>query len=87
MLVALSDIFLTVLYARSGAGLLSDRLHKGLWRLFRGAARRFPRFKNRLLAYAGPLLLVVTALFWVALELLLGLAPWVFTHHLACAGL
>ena len=70
VLVALSDIFLTVLYARSGAGLLSDRLHKGLWRLFRGAARSFPRFKNRLLAYAGPLLLVVTALFWIALLLL-----------------
>ena len=70
MLVALSDIFLTVLYARDGAGLLSDRLHKGVWRLFRSAARRLPRFKQRLLAFAGPLLLVVTALFWVGLLLL-----------------
>lgn len=70
VIVALGDIFLTVLYARSGAGLLSDRLHKGVWRLFRYAARRLPRFKNRLLAFAGPLLLVFTALFWVALLLL-----------------
>ena len=70
VLVALSDIFLTVLYARSGAGLLSDRLHKGAWRFFRFAALKLPRFKNRLLAFAGPLLLVFTALFWVALLLL-----------------
>ena len=69
VLVALSDIFLTVLYARSGAGLLSDRLHKGVWHLFRRAALKRPRFKNRLLAYAGPILLVLTALFWIALLL------------------
>lgn len=75
--VALSDIFLTVLYARSGASLLSDRLHKGVWHLFRRAARALPGYNGRLLAYAGPSLLVLTVLLWVLL-LLVGFALIVY---------
>jgi hypothetical protein len=73
VVVALSDISLTVLYARSGASLLSDRFHKGVWHLFRSSVRVLPRYRDRLLAYAGPSLLVLTVLLWVLL-LLVGFA-------------
>lgn len=73
VVAALSDIFLTVLYARSGAGLLSDRFHKEVWHISRSAARALPRYRDRLLAYAGPSLLVLTVLLWVLL-LLIGFA-------------
>lgn len=70
MLVALADIFLTVLYARSSASLLSNRLHQSVWRLFRRGALALPKYKDRLLSYAGPTLLVLTVFVWVALLLL-----------------
>lgn len=73
VLVALADIFLTALYARSGMGVLSDRLHSGVWRAVRRAALAWPSRKDRLLGYVGPALLVLTVVLWVAL-LLLGFA-------------
>ena len=75
VLVALVDIFLAVLYARSGASLLSDRLNKVAWRLFRGVALALPGAKGRgrLLAYAGPSLLILSITLWVVL-LLVGFA-------------
>lgn len=73
VLWALTDIFLTVLYARSGVSVLSNRVHQGGWWLFRKAALAVPRYRNRLLAYGGPILLVLTVLFWVIL-LILGFA-------------
>lgn len=73
--MALADIFLAVLYARSGASLLSDRLNKVAWQLLRGAALTRPgaRGRGRLLAYAGPGLLIVSITLWVVL-LLVGFA-------------
>jgi hypothetical protein len=71
--LALADIFLTVLYARSGMSVLSDRLHSGVWRVVRRAALARPSRRDRLLGYAGPVLLVLTVVLWTAL-LLLGFA-------------
>lgn len=73
VLVSLTDIFLTVLYARSGVSVLSNRVYQGGWRFFRSAALALPSHKDRLLAYGGPTLLVLTVLFWVLL-LLVGFA-------------
>ncbi len=78
VLVALIDIFLAVLYARSGASLLSDRLHGILWRFFRRVALALPGTggRDRLLAYAGPGLLVLTVTLWVLL-LMVGFALFI----------
>lgn len=67
MLVSLADVFLTVLYVRNGTSLLSDRLARWLWRLFRAADRRVPDDRHRLMSYGGAsiLLLMITA--WVML--------------------
>lgn len=70
VLVALADIFLAVLYARSGASLLSDRLNRVLWRLFRSVALALPGAgRGLLLAYAGPSLLILSITLWVVLLL------------------
>ena len=62
--MALLDVFLTVLYARAGAGLLAPRLARGVWRVFRGVSggRR-----AGLLSYCGPAQLVALVLMWGAL--------------------
>lgn len=67
MFVALVDIFLTVLYARSGTSLLSGRLHRWTWRLFRRTALSWAPRKDQLLAFAGPVLLLLTVVLWVVL--------------------
>jgi len=72
VLLSLLDIFLTVLYARSGVGLLSPKFHRLTWSAFR-ALSRVPVLKDRVLSYAGPTLLVATVVLWTGL-LLLGFA-------------
>src|SRR3954463_9994473 len=69
----LLDIFLTVLYARLGTGVLSRFLARGLWKAYDGVARRLGRVGARLLPIAGPLILVTVIAVWVAL-LVMGFA-------------
>lgn len=59
--VTLLDVFLTVLYARAGTGLLAPRLARGVWRVFRGLSggRR-----AGILSYCGPAQLVALVLMW-----------------------
>jgi hypothetical protein len=64
VLAALIDIYLTVLYARSGTGLINPFLNKGVWRLFRRTALLFGGTRGRLLSYCGPTLLVLTTAIW-----------------------
>ena len=65
---AAADVFLTVLYARGGVGLISPFLSRGLWRLFRSVAQLLPRdHRGGLLSFAGPSLLVVTVVTWACL--------------------
>jgi len=71
---ALTDVFLTVLYARSGIGVISHRISRWNWRLFRLAAAPFPRkVRDGILTFGGPALLVWMALAWV-LSVLVGFA-------------
>ncbi|MBX9701976.1 MAG: two pore domain potassium channel family protein [Acetobacteraceae bacterium] len=65
--LALADIFLTVLYARGGVGLLTPRLNRGTWRLFRWVASLVPAGRDRVLSFAGPTLVALTVAVWVAL--------------------
>lgn len=77
VLAGLLDIYFTVLFARSGAGLLSPRLEEWTWRGFRRLAILVPRFRDKILAHAGPVILVLVALTWAALLLVgFGLMFW-----------
>jgi hypothetical protein len=59
--VTLLDVFLTVLYARAGSGLLAPRLARGVWRAFRALSGT--RNKARL-NYCGPVQLVALVVMW-----------------------
>lgn len=65
--VALADIFLTVLYARSGAGLITPRLNRLVWALFKAAAPRRGSVRDGILSFAGPTMMVVTVAVWFLL--------------------
>ena len=72
VVAALTDVYLTVLYARSGIGVISHRLSRWNWRLFRLAAAPFPpRVRDSLLTFGAPTLLVWMGSTWV-LSVLVG---------------
>lgn len=59
--ITLLDVFLTVLYARAGSGLLAPRLARGVWRLLHALSGRG---KRGVLDYCGPLQLVALVVMW-----------------------
>ena len=63
MASALLDVFVTVLYARAGTGILSPFVTRGAWRLFRVVARAFGRRAGLVLALCGPAVVVSLILF------------------------
>src|SRR5439155_13517766 len=65
ILLVLLDVYLTVLYARVGAGVISHHLAKGTWRIFRILARPFPRRRDQILSFCGPTILVLLVATWV----------------------
>src|SRR4051794_36029404 len=71
--MALLDVFMTVLYARLGKGILGKRLARGLWRLMDGVARSFDTARKRILPLAGPIILVSVIISWATL-LIIGFA-------------
>ena len=73
-LLALADVYVVVLYARSDLGLVGSRFSRLLWGVFRAAARRLSEGpRSRLLTFAGPTLMASLIITWVGL-LLLGFA-------------
>jgi hypothetical protein len=72
-LLFLTDIFLTVLYARAGAGLLAPRWNRLVWTLLRGVASLAGGRRGTVLALAGPLIVVSLIGFW-SIGLTLGAA-------------
>ncbi|GBD50162.1 two pore domain potassium channel family protein [Methylopila sp. Yamaguchi] len=73
-LVFLADIFLTVLYARAGTGLLAPYWIRAIWAAIRGVARLFGRRRRgAVLSLAGPLIVVSLIGFW-AIGLTIGAA-------------
>jgi hypothetical protein len=71
--VILLDVFLTVLYARMGAGILSRRMARLMWRLFLFVSRFLGRWRTLALSFCGPAILVALLGMWV-LALSLGAA-------------
>ena len=69
--LVLADIFLTVLYARIGTGLIADRVAHLTWAIFRRTADRFGQRRDAVLSFCGPVILIVYVLLW-ALGLTLG---------------
>ena len=67
VMLALADVFLTVLHTRGDAGVLSTRLNHWLWIGLRAATRRAGRRRDALRTYAGPVALVLTVGMWVTL--------------------
>jgi hypothetical protein len=64
MLLFLADIFLTVLYARAGTGLLAPHWTRAIWALLHGAARLLGKRRGGVLSLAGPLIVVSLIGFW-----------------------
>jgi hypothetical protein len=61
LLITLLDVFLTVLYARAGTGLLAPLLARGIWAGFRGLCRgKYAGW----LSFCGPVQLVALVLMW-----------------------
>ncbi|MGI8908528.1 MAG: hypothetical protein ACR2IE_18795 [Candidatus Sumerlaeaceae bacterium] len=60
LLLALMDVFLTVLYSRTKPVILSQRLCTVIWKLMKQIARCFPRkYQQHILTFAGPVMVVV----------------------------
>jgi hypothetical protein len=72
MALVLVDVFLTVLYARMGAGILGTQVAHLTWAVFRGAAKHLRR-PGRILSFCGPVILVLLIAVW-AVGLTLGAA-------------
>src|SRR3712207_9561899 len=79
MLVVLADVFLTVLYARMGTSILSERLGRALWLAFHGVSKLAPSRRDRVLAYAGPVVVLPVLAAW-GLVLVPGAAPVISPH-------
>jgi len=63
-LLGLWDVFLTVLYARAGAGIFSRAVTAGCWRIMLAMSRLAGRGRGRLLSFCGPLNLALLVLTW-----------------------
>lgn len=72
-LLFLADIFLTVLYARAGTGLLAPRWNRLVWAAVKSISQLFSRRQGLVLSFAGPLIVVLLIAFW-ALGLTAGAA-------------
>jgi len=75
MLLVLADVFLTVLYARAGTGIISDRLARVVWLALRKVSSRGGG--SRLLSFCGPLIVVALILTW---SILLALGAALIVH-------
>jgi hypothetical protein len=67
VLIAGVDVFLTVLYARSGTGLLSPQANRLIWYLFRHTAARCGHRRHTVLSFCGPVALITLPALWLLL--------------------
>jgi hypothetical protein len=73
LLLILLDIFLTVLYARIGSGIVSDQVAHLLWRLFLFLSKPFRQTRANILSFCGPVIVIFLIAIW-ALGLTCGTA-------------
>src|SRR3954466_8722715 len=79
MAVVLLDVFLTVLYARIGTGIISTRLARATWLTVRALAKRTPTRRGKVLSFGGPIILIMLVLVW-GIGLTLGSALVLHPH-------
>ncbi len=65
LMLILADVFLTVLYARMGTGVLSKRIGRSLWAAFRYASRFLGKWRPLALSFCGPVILLALLTVWV----------------------
>src|SRR3954452_9844787 len=65
VLFILIDVFLTVLYARIGTGIISDHVAKWTWAVFRQTSKLAGVHRGTVLSFCGPIILVLLLLVWV----------------------
>jgi len=63
MLLFLTDIFLTVVYARASIGLLAPYRNWAIWALFRAVATLFGRRRGLILSFAAPATVILLIAF------------------------
>ncbi|MCX8252538.1 hypothetical protein RHAL1_03690 [Beijerinckiaceae bacterium RH AL1] len=63
-LLFLADIFLTLLYARAGVGLLAPYWAQAVWASFAAVAKLLHRRRGKILSFAGPTIVVSLIGFW-----------------------
>lgn len=73
VLLVLADVFMTVLYARADAMLITYHIGQGIWRLFRQGAKAAGKWKGKVLSLCGPVVLISIVGVW-AICLALGAA-------------
>jgi hypothetical protein len=73
MFIALLDLFLTVLYARAGAGFISDHVARSTWSLFDWISKAFGRRRAVVLSLSGSFIVVSLVALW-AIVLAMGAA-------------
>ena len=64
MLLILLDVFLTVLYARANAGIISPHVARVVWWLFKTISKPFGRVRGEILSFCGPTILVMLVAVW-----------------------
>jgi hypothetical protein len=64
IVMILLDVFLTVLYARVGTGIMSTRVARGTWFTVRALAKTMPSRRGKVLSFAGPIILLMLLLVW-----------------------
>ncbi|WP_347159842.1 potassium channel family protein [Pontibacter chitinilyticus] len=64
LVLVLLDIFLTILYARIGASVFSNKIARLVWRLFRLISKPFGRRAGEVLTFCGPIILITLLGFW-----------------------
>src|SRR5215210_7487485 len=65
ILAILLDVFLTVLYARIGTGILSHHLACWTWWAFCSGTKLVPRHRDIALSFCGPVILVLLVFTWI----------------------
>jgi hypothetical protein len=70
LLVALVDVFLTILYARMYSGILAMRFARGIERAWVWSSRAFGRSRARFLSFCGPVTLLAVLGLWTTLLML-----------------
>jgi hypothetical protein len=73
VIIALIDIYLTVLHPRIDSNLLSAPLSQIIWFLFRFVAKAFPRIKKQIFSHSGSVIIIIIVATWLLL-LLFGFA-------------